>query len=226
MTRSTKHIFHAFSAYVGQLTGQTTCKFWPDDPSCFGWDITRAFAVDLSKTPSAARAGKIKWEEVEVDDHSINAGLTTIGPLFPGGEVIGGVWLHEQHMKKLGLDTSNQPQHAYDYELRCVLYDCDPHFGDRRFQGFHARLVGSPAQAGSQQVHRLQVWDAGHAKAKGQAPMWWVDMADAAHPTESTVGSKTAPLEGSLYLDVAKKRTYLAGGGNGPKIPATQGYGD
>jgi hypothetical protein len=228
MKGSTQHIFHAFSAFVGQLTGRTTCLFWPGDPSekQIDWDLDKAFAVDLSKTPSAARAKKIKWEDVEVDDHSINGGLTTIGPLFPGGTLIGGVWLHDQYMKKIGLATSSKPQHAHDHELRCVVYNGDKKFGDRRFQGFHARVVGAPAKAGSQQVRRLQVWDAGHAKAKGEAAMWWVDMEDASDTNESTVGSKSAPLEGSLYLDVAKKGALLAGGGNGPKIPPAQGYGD
>lgn len=233
---STKHVFHAFSAYVGQLTGQTTCWFWTDEPSKFGWDIKKAYLVDLAKTPSAARAGKIKWDEVEVDDHTINGGLTTIGPLFPGGGVIGGVWLHEAHMARIKLDASHKPQHAHDHELRCIVYNGDAKYADRRFQGFHARVVGSPAPAATGQVHRLQVWDAGHARASGNAPMWWIDLDEAADASESALGqhqqqaqqqqtgARAAPQEGSLYLDTSKRAVLFAGGGNGPKLPPAQGY--
>jgi hypothetical protein len=223
---TTKHVFHAFNGYVAQVTGRTSCLFWTDDPSdkAIDWDIKLAYPVDLAMNASAARLGRIPWDQVQVDDHSINGGLTSIGPLFPGGTVIGGVWLHEQYMNKIGLATSSKPQHAHDHELRCIVYCGDKKFGDRRFQGFHARVVGAPAKAGTQQMRRLQVWDAGHAKAKGDAAMWWVDMEDAADTNESTVGSQSAAMEGSLYLDVGKRAALLAGGGNGPKLPPAQGY--
>ena len=149
MTGSTKHIFHAFSAYVGQVTGRTTCLFWPNDPSdpSINWDPKQLVPVDLSKTPSEARAKRIGWDEVQVDDYTLNGGLTTIGPLFPGGHVVGGLWLHADYMTKIGLEETQKPNHGHGHEFRSVLYAGDPKFGDRRFQGFHAKVVGGPASS-------------------------------------------------------------------------------
>jgi hypothetical protein len=220
---TTKHVFHAFSAYVGQLSGQTSCKFWPDDPSTFRWDLAHAFHVDLSKTPSAARAGTITWDQVEVDDHTTNGGLTSIGPRFPSSNMIGGVWVHEQHMARIGLQECAKPQHAFPYELRCMLYVGDKQFGDRRFHGFHAESVGPQAMAGTSTVTRLKVWNGGQGMGGGNASMWWIDLADAADMTESTVGLRGA-TSGSLYLDADKRQIVMAGGGTGPKLPRSFGY--
>ena len=219
----TKIVFHAFGAYVGALKGRTTCSFWTDDPSSGGiaWSSASLKDVDLSKTPSAARAGLIAWTDVQVDDYTLNGGLTTIGPLFPGGQVIGAVWLAEAYMNKLGLGPANQPSHAHPHELRSILYDGDPKYKNRRFQGFHAKIVGTPAAAGGQKVTRVQIWNAGAARGGGHSGHWWLDLDDIADTTESEVGSKAA--EGSLYLDSDMKQIYLAGGGTGPKLPPSQG---
>jgi hypothetical protein len=221
----TKIVFHAFSAFVGSVSGRTTCAFWTDDPSsaAISWDSKLLKPVDLSKTPSAARAKTIKWNEVEVDDYLMNGGLTTLGPLFPGGQMIGAVWLTEDYMKKVGLDPTHKPGHAHGHELRSILYDGDPKYGDRRFQGFHAKVAPTPpAMAGAQKVTRVQIWNAGTGKGGGHAGHWWLDLDDLCDMDESDVGAKGAP-EGSLYLDSSKKQIYLAGGGTGPKIPPGQG---
>lgn len=222
----TKTVFHAFSAFVGSVTGRTTCSFWTDDPasSAINWDPSKMVSVDLSKTPSAARAKQITWADVQVDDYPMSGGLTTIGPLFPGGQTIGAVWLSETYMKKIGLATTRKPAHAHDHELRSIVYDGDPKYGDRRFQGFHAKVVGAPATAAGQQLTRLQIWNAGAGKAGGHSGTWWLDLDDIADVAESDVGAKGAP-EGSLYLDSGKKQIYLAGGGTGPKLPPSSGYG-
>ena len=221
----TKIVFHAFSAYVGSITGPTSCGFWTDDPASGGiaWSSGRLLPVDLSKTPSAARARQIAWTDVQVDDFTMNGGLTTIGPRFPGGQVIGAVWLAEDYMKKLGLDESHKPGHAHGHELRCVVYDSDPTYKNRRFQGFHAKVVGPPASAGGQSVTRVQIWNAGAGRGGGHSGHWWLDLDDISDTSESQVGSKGA-TEGSLYLDSDMKQIYLAGGGTGPKIPPSQGY--
>jgi len=220
----TKIVFHCFSAYVGSVTGRTTCAFWPDDPNNLNWDPKKLVKVDLAATPSAARAGKIKWSDVQCDDHTINGGLTTIGALFPSNHVIGACWLSEDYMKTVGLTTASKPQHAHDHELRAIFYDKDPSFGDRRFQGFHARVLGSAPAAG-QALTRAQIWSAGMGKAGGFSGVWWIDLADISDQTESDVGAKGA-LEGSLYIDTDKKQSYTAAGGGGLKIPPAYGYGD
>jgi hypothetical protein len=225
MTGSTKHIFHAFSAYVGQVTGRTTCLFWPDDPNdpAIKWDPAKLVPVDLSKTPSEARAGKITWDDVQVDDYTMNGGLTTIGPLFPGGHVIGGAWLHADYMKKVGLSEAQKPQHGHDHEFRAIVYAGDKTYGDRRFQGFHARVVGGPASGASSNVVRVQVWNGGHGRGGSPTSMWWVDTDAVCDKSESAVGPGGA-TEGSLYLDAKDRQIYLAGGGTGPKVPPAHGY--
>lgn len=221
---STKHIFHAFNGYVAQVTGRTSCLFWTDDPNdrAINWDISLAYPVDLAMSVSAARAGRIPWEDVQVDDHSMNGGLTSIGPLFPGGSVIGGVWLHAYYMAKIGLTTASKPQHAFDYELRSVLYAGDKVYGDRRFHGFHAEIEGQPALAASAQVTRLKVWNAGTGMDGGPAMAWWFDLNDVSDTSESTVGARGA---GSLYIDADKRLlAFSGGGGGGPKLPKSLGY--
>ena len=220
----TKIVFHAFSAFVGSVSGRTTCAFWSDDPAspAINWDLKKLKTVDLAKTPSAARASG-NWGDVQVDDYLMNGGLTTIGPLFPGGQMIGSVWLTEDYMKKIGLSPADKPGHAHDHELRAVLYNGHPKFGDRRFQGFHAKAAAvPPAMAGTQKVTRVQIWNAGTGKGGGHAGHWWLDLDDISDTDESDVGAKGA-AEGSLYLDSSKKQIYLAGGGTGPKIPPAQG---
>jgi len=221
----TKIVFHCFSAYVGSVTGRTTCAFWPDDPNNLGWDPAKLVKVDLSATPSAARAGKIKWDEVQVDDHAINGGLTTIGALFPSNHVIGACWLAEDFMTKVGLTVAHKPQHAHDHELRAIVYDKDPNFGNRRFQGFHAEVLGPSVTSAGQQLTRMRVWTAGMGRHGGHHGMWWLDLDDISDTSESKVGPGAA-AQGALYIDSDKKQTYLAGGGTGPKIPPGTGYGD
>lgn len=220
----TKIVFHCFSAYVGTVTGRTTCAFWPDDPNNLGWNPAKLVKVDLSATPSAARAGTIKWSDVQCDDHTINGGFTTIGALYPSNNVIGACWLSEDYMKAVGLATGQKPQHAHDHELRAILYDKDPTFHDRRFQGFHAKNLGAATAAG-RPLTRVQIWNAGVGRANGHSSAVWLDLDDVSDHTESDVGAKGAP-EGSLYIDVNQKHTILAAGGGGLKVPPTFGYGD
>src|SRR6478609_2850902 len=93
MTRS---VFYGFPAFVGSITGPTTCSFWTDDPAQIGWNSPQV-TVDLSKNPEAVRRGAITEAQVQADDHALlgTGGMTRIGPMFPGGAMIGAVYLEQ-----------------------------------------------------------------------------------------------------------------------------------
>jgi hypothetical protein len=219
-----KIVFHAFSAYVGTVTGKSTCSFWTDDPASppINWNAGSLVPIDLSRTPSAARASG-NWANVDVDDHVINGGFTTIGPLFPGGTMIGAAWLSEDFMNRNNL-KAKKPGHAHDHELIAIAYDGDKQLGNRRFQGFHAR-VGNTQGA----LTRVEVWTAGTGRSGNPVGAYLLDLNAVAHPVAagaSVVGPASAPgHEGALFLDTAMKNTYTPmGGGTGPKVPPATGF--
>lgn len=225
----TRIVFHAFSAYVGSITGRTTCSFWPDDPASapINWSAKALVGVDLARTPSAARAGTIAWTDVDTDDHLTNGGLNTIGPLFPGGHMIGACWLSETYLGKLA-GKPPKPGHAHDHELKTIVYANDPTFGDKRFQGFHARIRATQQLSSGATLCQVELWNAGQGRHGAPAGLWWLDLDTVAHPIAADatqVGPKAAP-EGALFLDTSLKNVYLAGAGTGPKLPPSYGYGD
>ena len=220
----TKIVFHAFAAYVGAVHGQRQVSFWIDDPSSgnIAWNAGALKKVDLAQTPSKALAGGCSWQDVDVDDFTLHGGLTTLGPMFPGGATIGGVWLSESYMKRNGLDESMKPGHAFGHELRMVLYVDSSGKKVTRYQGFHAKVLTPHGQG---RFTQLKVWNAGAGKAKGHAITVAVDLDDISDTGESAMTrSSGAGDEGSLYVDYDKKTVYLAGGGTGPKIPPAAGY--
>jgi hypothetical protein len=220
----TKIVFHAFSAFVGSVTGRTTCACWPDDPSsgASNWSPAALVSVDLANTP--------KNGKTDVDDHTTNGGLTTIGPMFPGGQMMGACWLSETFIAGLPGNKPGKPAHAHDHELRAIVYLNDPQMKNRRFQGFHAKILGKAAGTGAQVLTRVQLWNAGTGKAGGPpAGIWWLDLDAIAHPIApdaTQIGPNTAQTDGALYLDTDQKQLYLASGGSGPKLPPGFGYGD
>ena len=217
MSRTT---FYGFGAYVGSLRGLTECAWWDDDPVAVHKFAPAALvAVDLSKNPSAAKAGKIGWADVEVDDHRQDGGLTTIGPMFPTGVVIGAVWLTEQFYAKLGNRPPRQPasapDDAYDYEVTSYQY-YDGEEGDRRFYGYHANITATNGP-----LSNVEIWDAGTGKIKGRAPAgtWWLDLSKVALPAGAGTTSKlNSP--GALFLEAAAAKSLQL---RGPKKPPDLG---
>jgi hypothetical protein len=84
-----RSVFVVTGAFLGRVDGETRCGFWADDPSEHGFDHGRLIVVDLARTPSAAAAGQIDWDQVEVDDafSAVGGGLsgTTLGRIHTGG---------------------------------------------------------------------------------------------------------------------------------------------
>jgi hypothetical protein len=190
----TKLMFHGSAAWVGGIHGPTTCDWWPRDPAQLKWDRSLLRTIDLAMTPSAALAGRIAVAQIEVDDHTMNGGRTTIGPLWPGGASIGACWVSENYLAKLG-STPSPPAAGggHDYESMTIHY-FDGEQQNRRFNGYHAvlRQVKAP-------LSLVEIWNpgtgAGGAKAAGT---WWLDLNAVADPN-------TPPLvpgkPGALFLE-------------------------
>lgn len=188
-------VFHLFGAYVGQLTGVTRVGWWSEDPVASGFPISRLMPIDLSKTPSAARQGTISFTDVQVDDYRTEGGLNGIGPRFPGGQMIGSMWVAEQFLATIGSPSSATPG-AYPYELMMTMY-WGGELGDRTFNGFHARIVAPPQGP----LTLVEIWNGGTAQS-GAAPAgrWWLDLAAVSDPNYTTI-SPTGPQDGALFLD-------------------------
>jgi hypothetical protein len=223
-----RSVFYGVSAFVGSITGPTTCSFWPDDPARIGWTAPM-FAVDLAKNPEAVRRGLIAPADVWVDDHVAykTGGLTTIGPMFPGGSTVGLCYVEESQCAALGAYDPRSPATTggAPYEWCTVVYYDDvgtpPPLAGRRFHGFHAEIRKS---FGSTAI--VSVWARGTSTTKGPMGTWTIDMAAHAHPVAAgftQIGVAAGqPKTGALFLEL------LAGGGgvipfDNPKTPRSVG---
>jgi hypothetical protein len=221
---SSRSIFYGSGGWVGVQTGLTTCSFWANDPAdpSVAWSPNLLIPVDLSKNPQGVRDKSIKADEIQVDDKPANGGLTKIGPVWPIGSTINGVWLESNFWGSLG---AKQPPRvpAYmdcrDYELTTVLYWNTP-LANRRFWGFHAEIT---AETGS--TATVSIYPAGKSLAPGVQPAgsWPLDLAMVAHPIEpgfTTIGVGANPKSGALFLDAP---TVSALALSGPKVPKSLG---
>lgn len=90
-------VFLGCPAFLGRIDGETRCAFWTQEPVDHGFDPRRLIDVDLALTPSAAAAGQIGWDEVQVDDCSTGPGGavsgSTLGPRWPELHLAGAVYL-------------------------------------------------------------------------------------------------------------------------------------
>ena len=212
MTRS---VFYGFGAFVGSITGPTTCGWWPDDPAVLNWDPARQITVDLGKNPEAARRGLIAWTDLQADDYSgySSGGQTQIGPMWPGGRMTGACYLASTFWNSLG---ANKPARVptgfqgYDYELTTVLYSQGEN-GDRRFIGIHAEIRSTQ---GTRAL--LALWQPGTSRIAGKLPFgtFWIDLATSVDAAATQISaSQTA---GAAFID---SQVLAATGMMGPKIP-------
>lgn len=216
-----KVTFFGLPAWVGAIHGATACELWTHDPAQH-WDRSQLIPVDLARTPSAARAGKIKVADIEADDHTSQGGRTTIGPRWPGGAQIGACWIAEHHLKAhkqlagiaaatpAAAVTAGGSGHHHEYTM--VQY-FDGENGDRRFYGLHANLVQTHGP-----LSLVELWHpgsgAGAAKPAGQ---WWLDLGKDADPN---VAPLAAGKPASLFLDAPAAHQLLL---IGPKVPPFTG---
>jgi hypothetical protein len=225
MTRS---VFYGVSAFVGSISGPTTCSFWPDDPVKLAWAPGQLFPFDLSKNPEAVRQGLISAADIQVDDHAAykTGGLTTIGPMFPGGATVGLCYVEDSHCTKLGqFDPRSSTTAGNPYEWCTVVYHDDQgtpaSLAGRRFHGFHGEIHKSWGNTAI-----VSVWARGTSSMKGPMGTWTIDMNDHAHPVAAgftQIGvAQGQPKKGALFLEVR------AGGGgvipfDNPKNPRNIG---
>ena len=223
----TRTVFFAFGAYVSAITGPRVCTWWPDQPSALKWDPALAIPTDLAATPRAAASNAISADQIQCDDHRVDGGLTSIGPLFPGGATIGAIWLAEGYYQSLGgnkppRQPGQAPYPCRDYELQENVYWGDPR-GDKRFYGFHAEIVGTP-QGG---LVLVDVWNAGTSLVAGMPPAgrWWIDLATSSDPSSTTIAIGGAQ-QGALFLEATLAQTLALRGPKRPPNLGTVSYSD
>jgi hypothetical protein len=198
-----KVTFHGLPAWVGAIHGPTVCEWWDHDPGQRQWDHSQLHRVDLAKTPSAALAGQIPVSQVEVDDHATKGGRTTIGPLFPGGTMIGALWVSESYL------AANQLT-APGHEFQLIQY-FDGEQQNRRFYGFQGSVLQTQAH-----LSLVQLWHPGTGTGAGTAPpagTWWLDLGAHADPSTPAPGAgQPAPI----YLDSRAASQLVT---TDPKLP-------
>jgi hypothetical protein len=205
-----KVTFHGLPAWIGAIHSPTICEWWSRDPSHVDWDRGLMYKVNLSMTPSAARAGRIKVSQIEVDDNTGDGGRTTIGPLWPSGTSIGACWLSDNYLSKLGARAPAQPAggNGHDYEYMTTQY-FEGEQRDRRFHGFHANLVQEHGQ-----LSLVELWHpgtgAGEAKPAGT---WWLDLKADADPNMPPLAPNKPA---ALFLDTTAVRNVKT---FEPKLP-------
>jgi hypothetical protein len=176
-----------------------------------GFDPERLITIDLSQTPSAAAAGRIGWDDVQVDDcfsgPNGNLGGTTLGPRWPEIRLEGAVYLERAFLARLPatlrpacppLGTDGRP-----YEFMTAAYrprQDDPRAG-KRYAGHHAEVI---EERGT--LARLAVYPPGTSTRPNARPLtMWIDLAsseqcDAGPESLTEIGTGTAPKRGALFL--------------------------
>jgi hypothetical protein len=193
-----KVTFYGLPAWVGAIHGPTICQWWRHDPAQLSWDRALLATVDLARTPSAALAGHIQVSEIEVDDHVGRGGRTTIGPLWPGGTAIGACWVSDQYLARTGVSAQatvppGATGHGHEYMM---IHYFDGEHGNRRFHGFHARLLQQHGQ-----LSLVELWHPGTGAGPAQpAGSWWLDLGASADPgTPPLATNQPAPV----FLDAS-----------------------
>ena len=210
-----KVTFHGLPAWVGAIHGSTVCEWWSSDPAKSNWDRSLLNTIDLAMTPSAALAGRIQVAQVEVDDGVRAGGFTTIGPMWPGGAMLGSCWVSDHYLTKLGGKLTTAARGAsfpgYDYEWTAVQY-FDGEQQNRRFHGVHGRVLQTQGA-----LSLVELWHPGSGATPMPAGRWWIDLAAGADPTAPAL----APNQpGALFLDpITIGHTTLID----PKIPPFRG---
>jgi hypothetical protein len=218
-----RSIFYGFAAWVGQTTGSTTCKWWPQDPNTLNppFDANKFVETNLADNPYAVINSGLPLANLEVDNAPVNGGLTKIGATFPGGSMINSCWLEKGFYDALG---ANKPARipvgveCREYELQTVYYwpGTGHALAGHRYWGFYAQIDSENGQNAL-----VSIWPAGKSLVRGMQPAgaWWLNLAQVAHPIEAgitTIGVGLNPKQGALSLDAV---TVAALGQSGPKLP-------
>lgn len=206
-----RSVFVGTPAFLGRVEGETRCAFWAEEPVDHDFDPGRLITVDLGRTPAAATAKEIGWDEVEVDDcftgpNGVVRG-TTLGPAWPELSMSGAVYLEQgfrdtlpEHLRP---PCPPQGMAGAAYECMSVVYwpdTPDPRAG-KRYAGHHAVVTDE-----RDTVARLAVYPPGTSTQPGARPVtMWIDLAsaeqcDAGPQSLTTIGVGDAPKAGPVFL--------------------------
>lgn len=205
-----RSVFVSTPGFLGRITGATRCSFWVDEPIDHDFDASRLIEIDLARTPSAALAGSIRWDEVQVDDcyPAPTGGLigTTIGPAWPELQLAGLVGLEQTFRDALPelLRPPCPPRgiHGRDYEFQSVVYwpgTDDPRAG-KRYAGHHGKIVSTRGTVARVAIYPPTTSD----RADARPVMMWIDLASPAEcdagPHGLTRLGTDGVTEGPLFL--------------------------
>jgi hypothetical protein len=204
-------VFHATAGFLGRIDSETRCGFWAEEPTDHGFDPGRLIVVDLARTPAAAAAKQIGWEEVQVDDcfTGPNGAVsgTTLGPRWPELRVAGVVYLERDFAASLSgaLGPACPPLggsgEACEYTTAVYWPGTgDPRAGNR-YTGHYARIL---EERGS--LARVAVHPPGRSREPEIRPVtMWIDLASPEHCDAGTasltaIGPGDRPKQGALFL--------------------------
>ena len=204
-------VFVGTGGFLGRIDGETRCAFWADEPVDHGFDPQRLITVDLARTPSAAVAGEIDWEEVEVDDcfsgPNGHVGGTTLGPRWPELRLEGAVYLERGFLEALpdALRPACPPVGLTGRVCEYMTAVYWPHREDpragRRYAGHYAEVL---EERGT--LARVAVYPRGSSERAHARPLtMWIDLASAEHydagsDSLTEIGTGDAPKRGALFL--------------------------
>jgi hypothetical protein len=204
-------VFIGTAGFLGRIDSETRCAVWTDEPVDHDFDPARLIEVDLARTPSAAAAKEISWDEVQVDDcfTGPNGGVggTTLGPRWPELRLAGALYLERSFVA--ALPAARRPAcppaglSGRPYEFTTTVYW--PHVGDpragNRYTGHHAEIL---EERGS--LARVAVYPPGKSEQPYvHSVTMWIDLAsseqcDAGPDSLTTIGVADGPKSGALFL--------------------------
>ena len=198
-------------AFLGRIDSATRCAFWADDPTEHDFDAQQLIAIDLARNPSAAIAGDIPWDAVEVNDsfNGPNGQVlgTTLGASWPELQIAGLVCLHQQFWRRLpdAIRPTCPPRGAncHDYEFMSVVYW--PHTTDaragKRYCGHHAKILEERGD-----LARVAIYPPGTSQRPNVRPaIMWIDLAspeqcDAGPESLTTIAVGDGAKSGAVFL--------------------------
>jgi len=204
-------VFVGIGGFLGRIDGETQCAFWAEEPVDHGFDPRLLITADLARTPTAADARHIGWDEVQVDDcftgPNGNINGTTLGPRWPELQLVGAVYIERGFLETLpaGLSPAGGPAGLTGRLCEYMTTVYWPHLEDpragKRYAGHYAEVL---EERGT--LAPVAVYPPGSSQSPNARPMtMWIDLASAEHcdagPDSLTeIGIGDAPKRGALFL--------------------------
>lgn len=204
-------VFVGIGGFLGRIDGETRCAFWAEEPVDHDFDPKRLITVDLARTPAAAAAGEISWDEVQVDDCFTGpngaVGGTTLGPRWPELQLEGVVYLERGLLEALpaAIRPACPPVGLTGRLCEYMTTVYWPHLDDpragKRYAGHYAEVL---EERGT--LARVSVYPPGSSERPHARSMtMWIDLAspehcDAGSDSLTEIGTGDAPKRGALFL--------------------------